>query len=1001
MDQDLIKKVADLLHITYSSISNSERQSVENQLYELSVDFSKYFEVLLCIISSSMSMSIKNAAGVQLKKLVKQCMDNNTLVIQNIENWGESIYKTLTQSGLDQSLRTNLGYALLPLLSTDNPESSCVLLSKLFPYILSSMKTSTEALYGALKLIKIIYSGYTFNSFLYDYFLRIMPVLANVIYSIIPNQSDEKWEILEECAGCVLSVIEHYEITARSNLIHIQAIPELSVMFGDLLGLRLQDPNLGCSSLINVATTEAHCSYNKLKSYVLKSIIILVRCLVSYKQKNESVHWEMSPLINLLSDNLQQLLISLNSVLSLSEFEEILQLEYVSDPIDQILLLLAELIPDARFFSYFNSEYRGILMNICMPLLKTSPNDLDMFVENPDEFVASANDLCEKKEFESYKASAAKVLFGICEYIDGALSFIWYMLFEIFNHTVSNTVINETSNLFPYKNSIILNIPNENKLDLILLSYSILNYITIPRLDLTKILESILASNMQYFYASIPLIKNRVCMVIKYYSIVLFFHENQMFYELIKFIINCCKDSNELQAVSIQASETLSYLLQEEDILLRVYNILSDIIQSLIQIIPYQNNKQYYEVLYEIINSNISVITPYIDTLVPNLVLKIADVHRNSYNNKKKDKILIDKCWNIIYVIANSRKVQVNTLLEIESYVLPLFEYMRNPSEIEFDEDILQFEVSIIKKSENVTNAGWGLLGLIPLTQEKHKGSLSLAFPLINSCLHYGKQQFFQNQPGIDLIVSMCEKAFTSPSKPLRETDYSECCLIYQQLFLNFPGQLDDKIEPIIACMISRLNTSTHDYYISKLYGVVFACIIYDLPLSLKALSKTQMSFEYFINSLCEKLPVFTNMYDVKLAALGLCRILEEYVMPLVLKLAIKILSGKNIINKNNELKVKINLKNFNNFDDEEISTNIRISTMLHGLNSLDEYQKFKNLLKSMQNSRPHDFVKLIQSLNREEVDDLTEIIKSQRIQLGGFLDVTEIRKIVKPKQLN
>ena len=116
---------------------------------------------------------------------------------------------------------------------------------------------------------------------------------------------------------------------------------------------------------------------------------------------------------------------------------------------------------------------------------------------------------------------------------------------------------------------------------------------------------------------------------------------------------------------------------------------------------------------------------------------------------------------------------------------------------------------------------------------------------------------------------------------------------------------------------------------------------------------------------------------------------------------AIYLLSGKNrkIEENDTETKgslVKINKKHFNNFDREEIEVNIRLSTMINDLNNFDEYQCFRDVLKTLKEKNSEVLMKLIQPLNKQEVEDLTEIIKSQRINIGS--KTTEVRKILKPK---
>ena len=353
----------------------------------------------------------------------------------------------------------------------------------------------------------------------------------------------------------------------------------------------------------------------------------------------------MSPLVNMLSEKLQFLVLSLNAVTLLIDFEEILQLEFVSDIYKEIITLLSELVPDARFFNFFNQNCKAIISNICLPIIKTNANEMEHFIDNPDEFVAYSNDLCEKQRSETYKSSTIQLLLSICEYIDGALTFTWLLCYQMSITGVNNQSLSETCDISQYSSSALIKYSGVNLLECALMNFCVLNSLAYIRNDLIKYLEEFLKSNLKNFYSAAPLIKNRLCLLIRFYSQSLFYHEENYFFEMIKYIISCCNNNeNPLLPVNIQGSEALSFMLQEEEILLRIFNFLPNIFKYLIEIIKFQNNKQFFEVLYEMVDTNISVVLPFIDILIPNLVAKIAEVHRNSFEQKKKDKIIIDKC---------------------------------------------------------------------------------------------------------------------------------------------------------------------------------------------------------------------------------------------------------------------------------------------------------------------------------------------------------------------
>ena len=200
-----------------------------------------------------------------------------------------------------------------------------------------------------------------------------------------------------------------------------------------------------------------------------------------------------------------------------------------------------------------------------------------------------------------------------------------------------------TSIVYSFISSSLFKFSAETIVETILFNFSVMHSVAVNRKDLISLLENLFSTHLPFFYTAGPLIKNRVCLMIKYYLSYLFFHEENSFLEIIQYVLFCCKEKS-FAIVNIQASETLAFLLQEEDVLLRIYNFLPSIISSLIETLKYQNNKQFFEVFFEIIELNIEHIILHLSDLMLNLVSKIAEVQRNSYENKKKDKIIIDKC---------------------------------------------------------------------------------------------------------------------------------------------------------------------------------------------------------------------------------------------------------------------------------------------------------------------------------------------------------------------
>ena len=204
----------------------------------------------------------------------------------------------------------------------------------------------------------------------------------------------------------------------------------------------------------------------------------------------------------------------------------------------------------------------------------------------------------------------------------------------------------------------------ELRIETCLLSVCIVNYAVGRRRDLCKIIEAMLVTHLNSLYTNgTGLIKNRVCMVIQYYCQFLFPEEEQAFKSLLLVILNCCNPSlNNIPSVNIQASETLSYMLQEEEVIVRIYSYIPELITSLTQLVDFQSSKAFFEALQEIITSNTALVLPYLSTLVPSLINKVISETNARRDKKKKTSIIIVKCWNIIRTLIECKNLTNNQI---------------------------------------------------------------------------------------------------------------------------------------------------------------------------------------------------------------------------------------------------------------------------------------------------------------------------------------------------
>ena len=798
-------------------------------------------------------------------------------------------------------------------------------------------------------------------------------------------------------------------------------------MLKDIIGILIPDKELAGASIINVSPNSITIKLNQAKTQAFQCFNLIVQYLIDYKKKLAedersdkvitSVGLDMpdSPYLNCISDMMPSIISSLEFVSYHQNIDQLMESEYISELFIELLLILNKISSDNRFIQIFNEGYKHIIVNICLPLLKATLADIETFEESPEEFVALSCDICERQESETVKSTAAQLLESLCNRIDGSLRFIINLTFEVVDWTVTHKPLTDYQNLSQFAQSKILQASEELRIEALLLSACIVSYTAGKRKDLVSTIEVLFTTHLNTLYTNgTGIIKNRLCMLIHYYSEYIFITENDSFRSLVLIVLKSCNpQENPISSVNVQASETLSFMLQEEEILMRIYDFIPEMVFHIISIVQYQNSKAFFEALQEIITSNTNLIIPHLAVLIPSLVSKVISETKLRKEKKNKSSILIVKCWNIIRALVECKSLTIGQVFELEQQFIPLFEYIKSPKDIDFDDDIILFEVSVMRRCQTVTAIGWNIFTHLPLVQEKYDNTFVQLFQVLNCYIFYGNRQLVENPNYLVTISEMCGKClFATYKNKINEATNAEAALIYQQMIFTFKGLLNDILPSILAFAILKLSTVIkNDFFRARVLGIILASFSYDCSFTLEVLNTSQLSsgqtyFDYVFGQISQNSHIFKHPYDKKVAISGLSSFFNNpnlsgtYI--LVFQLLIEILANTNkdiLPLKNLDLNedsaityMKESLKEFNS---EEMEASLGLTTYLTPLDSFDEYDYFRTLTKNFQQS---DLSILIKTLNKPQVEKLTEILQTKKVAINNNTAHTEPRRIVKPK---
>jgi hypothetical protein len=176
----------------------------------------------------------------------------------------------------------------------------------------------------------------------------------------------------------------------------------------------------------------------------------------------------------------------------------------------------------------------------------------------------------------------------------------------------------------------------------------------------------------------------------------------------------------------------------------------------------------YFDVINEII-LNIDIddfVVPLVEALVSRILVEVIPLTRMKFNisgnNKEGNKynLIVNKSFNIIRCITDKELYVSKYILHLEEIFLPVFDYMKNPKRIDFDEDIILILTSFIKYTRTIPQSALMILPNLSLYMKKNKGLTLDLYELINQYIVFGNGIIDVNEEYYTHIMKLLTLAF-------------------------------------------------------------------------------------------------------------------------------------------------------------------------------------------------------------------------------------------------
>lgn len=256
----------------------------------------------------------------------------------------------------------------------------------------------------------------------------------------------------------------------------------------------------------------------------------------------------------------------------------------------------------------------------------------------------------------------------------------------------------------------------------------------------------------------------------------------------------------------MQSADTLNTIISDKDLVPRLEPHLPRLILTLNDCNIKIQIKLYFSFIQDFVKYYHEAIGDCIIPFVHSLVQRILIELKNCHEKGEKNNIIINKCWNVLRLICELDSFMPRYAQAIEDAMKPLFEFMIDPTRIEFEDDIVLTLKSFIRKTETISPVLWTIFPYLKMVFDKNKHTFGNLLDTLNQYLVAGRDQIAMNKDFIVLLVTMAsESLFTL--QPVITIHNSEGAILLQLLFQTYAGTqvLNEFFDEIMALVRRRM----------------------------------------------------------------------------------------------------------------------------------------------------------------------------------------------------
>ena len=468
------------------------------------------------------------------------------------------------------------------------------------------------------------------------------------------------------------------------------------------------------------------------------------------------------------------------------------------------------MIFDSTFSKELSKYLSNITYGIIFPLLISSEEEINNLENDPygNNYANFIYDLVNQKILKQLKTTLSKFISIGCKNNEKYLQFLICYSIDIIQLCIgiSQDKILETS-LITQGDSFIFNnkISEVNRVEVCFLVLCIIYKIIAKKNNkanyfkvIFSFIEKDLKNVMEKFIKN-SIVKQRICLFLSLY-IKDFIDINidlNLFKDICEFLFYNIFNEKE-HIAQYESFEAITKILTNKNFKNEItYYLSKKYYEKILSFTETCSNPLFFDMLSEIVYSieDLDDLQQLLENLFVRIKKEITGVipRRISQSNytemmmkeektitKTDYRLIISKCFSVLHKILKNEKLILNKYNEIEKYIEPLMKYMKTPNKIDFDDDIIDIIIIIIKTLKYLPKLALNLLPEIGQVMRKNKGITKNLFNLLNLYIIYNNSQIENNEEYSKCLFKLYKKSFTNTFS--RESPY--LCTILMQIWI-------------------------------------------------------------------------------------------------------------------------------------------------------------------------------------------------------------------------